>query len=465
MQRIVRIALASTLVLAALPARAATITEKEAHDIAVEAYQYFYPLVTMEVTRRQSTNVADTKTPGRGPMNTFTNIREFPTAEFRGVVRPNFDTLYSIAWVDLSHGPVLVTAPATKDRYYMLAMLDMWSDVFAVPGKRTTGTEAAKFALVPPGWSGALPAGAERVEAPTNFVWIIGRVQTNGVADYPAVHAIQDGFSIEAIAVAGAKPAPAATAIDPNVDMKTPPLHQVNAMDAESYFAFATAVAKANPPHATDWSILQRMARIGIVPGKTFDASKLDPVLRRAIASGARDGLAQMHAKVPSFAPRRNGWLIGIDTMGVYGDSYLKRAVVAMVGLGANQPEDAVYPMLVTDADGKPLDAAGHYAIHFDAAQIPPVDAFWSVTLYDAEGFVVANPLNRFSIGSRDALKFNADGSLDLYVQSASPGADKESNWLPAPASGAMGLTMRLYAPKPEVLDGRWVPPPVQRVK
>jgi hypothetical protein len=152
------------------------------------------------------------------------------------------------------------------------------------------------------------------------------------------------------------------------------------------------------------------------------------------------------------------------DTMGVYGNFYLKRAIIALVGLGANQPEDAVYPLNVSDADGRPVTAENKYVLHFSKDELPPVDAFWSLTMYDAEGFQVANPLNRFAIGDRDALKFNADGSLDLYIQSESPGPDNEANWLPAPKNGTLGLTMRLYAPRPQVIDGLWNPPAIKRM-
>jgi len=176
------------------------------------------------------------------------------------------------------------------------------------------------------------------------------------------------------------------------------------------------------------------------------------------------DGLKLMKDKVPTLARVVNGWQMNTDTMGVYGNFYLKRAVVAMIGLGANQPEDAIYPMNVADADGKPMEGSGKYVLHFAKEEIPPVGAFWSITMYDADGFQVANKLNRFAIGDRDELKFNADGSLDIYIQAESPGADKESNWLPSPAKGKLGITMRLYAPKPQALDGRWNPPAVRKV-
>ena len=438
-------------------------TPQEAHDIAVEAYIYFYPIVLVDITRRQLTNMEPAKMGGRGPMDTFSNIRTFPNAKFREVVRPNFDTLYSSGWLDLTKGPAIVSVPDTQGRYYLLPMLDMWSDVFAVPGKRTSGTQAANFAVVPPGWTGELPAGVARIQSPTPYVWIIGRTQTNGPADYAAVHKVQDGYRITPLAQWGKPPQPVQVSIDPTVDMKTPPKTQVDAMKPADYFHYAAEVMKVEPPHVTDWSIIARLGRIGIVPGKSFEVTSLSPALRQAIEQGATDGAKLMVAKAPSMARLVNGWQMNTDTMGVYGNNYLKRAIVAQVGLGANQPEDAVYPMNFADADGKPVMGDGKYIMHFTKAQLPPVGAFWSLTMYDSEGFPVPNPLNRFALGDRDALRYNRDGSLDLYIQHDDPGADKQSNWLPAPARGKLGLTLRLYAPKEEVLDGSWAPPPVQK--
>lgn len=441
------------------------VSEQEAREIAVEAYVYLYPLLSMEVTRKVTTNLEAGRKPAYGPPNSFSHIRSFPPADFREVVRPNFDTLYSTGWLDLTRGPVVVSTPDTGGRYFLLPMLDMWSDVFAVPGRRTSGTAAASYAVVPPGWSGKLPKGIERIDAPTSYVWIIGRTQTNGPADYEAVHRIQDGYRITPLAQWGKKTAPPKAVVDPSVDMKTEPLRQVNEMPAARYFSDGMALMKANPPHATDWSQLARMKRLGLEPGRPFDLAKADPVVRAALEAAPGAGLKLMQAKIPTLARVVNGWQMNTDTMGVYGNYYLKRAIIALVGLGANQPEDAIYPINVADADGKPMEGSRKYVLHFDKDQLPPASAFWSVTMYDAEGFQVANALNRFAIGDRDALKYNADGSLDLYIQSASPGADRESNWLPSPAAGRLGVTMRLYGPKAAALDGRWAPPAIVTVK
>ncbi|HJS92967.1 MAG TPA: DUF1254 domain-containing protein [Solirubrobacteraceae bacterium] len=438
------------------------VSAEEAQEIAVEAYVYLYPLVTMEVTRRQMTNLPAGEKPGFGPMDTFSHIREFPSAEFKAVVRPNFDTLYSSAWLDLTEEPRVVSVPDTDGRYYLLPLYDMWTDAFAVPGKRTSGTGPGDYAIVGPGWRGNIPDGVERIQAPTSYVWIIGRTQTNGPRDYDAVNVVQDGFAIAPLSRwpdgAGATEA----RIDPSVDMQTPPLQQVNGMTGADYFARAAALMQLHRPHATDWSTVARMRRIGIIPGEDLRVGEVDLSVQDALKSAPGIALKLMAAKMPTLAQVTNGWQMLTDTMGVYGNYYLKRAIISMAGLGANQPEDAIYPLSVSDADGEPLDGDNDYVMHFAKPELPPVAAFWSVTMYDVDGFQAANPINRFAIGDRDELHYNADGSLDLYIQYEHPGADKESNWLPAPR-GPLGVTMRLYAPKPEALDGRWVPPPIKR--
>ena len=455
---------------AALPARADTTTEQEAHAIGVDAYVYFYPLITMDITRRQLTNASAGSGFGHGPMNTISNVPAYPAADDRVVVRPNFDTLYSVGYLDLTKEPMVVSVPDTHGRYYLLPMLDMWSDVFASPGWRTTGTQAGNFLVAPPGWRPdlrarfaeefKLPAGTRRIDAPTPYVWIIGRTKTDGPADYDAVHEIQAGYKITPLSGWGKPPQPAASAPDPGIDMKTPPKVQVDTMPAAQYFAYAADLLKLHPPHITDDPIVARMRRIGLEPGKSFDLASADAAVQRGLVSAPADGQKLMAWKVPTLARVANGWSMNTDTMGVYGNYYLKRAIVAQVGLGANLPEDAIYPLNLADDTGKPLDGTNAYMLHFDKSTLPPVDAFWSITLYDTDGFQVANVLNRFAVSSWMPFKYDADGSLDLYFQSESPGADKEANWLPAPKK-PFTLTMRLYAPMSAALTGKWNPPPV----
>jgi len=424
--------------------------------LSYEAALYFYPLVIMDVTRRQIINTPAGTKPGFGPPNRFHHIPAFPTADFRAVVRPNFDTLYSSAWLDLTAGPVILHAPDTDNRYYLLPMLDMWTDVFASPGKRTTGTAAQDFVVAPPGYRGQPPEGLPAITAPTPYVWIIGRTQTNGPADYSAVHNVQAGYSIT---VTGQAPE---HTIDPDYDTTTEPLRVVNGMDPLDFLSHATDLLAVNPPHPTDFSQLARLAHLSIVPGQPFDAKRFDAGQRADIEAGWKAARHDMASAGPKMGTRVNGWNIVTQNVGVYGNAYITRAVVALVGLGANQPEDAVYPLLTADACGEPLTGEHDYVIHFDPGQLPPAAAFWSVTMYDSEGYQAANEINRFAIGDRDPLMFNADGSLDLYLQHTNPGPERESNWLPAPF-GPLGVTMRLYAPKREAFDGTWTPPPVHR--
>lgn len=440
------------------------ITEQKAYEIGLEAYHYLYPLIIMDITRRVTTNYESGVKPAMGPMNTFHHMRAFPPSDFREVVRPNFDTLYSSAWLDLTQEPVILSVADTGDRYYLLPMLDMWSDVFAVPGKRTSGTQAANFAIVPQKWQGELAEGVERIESPTPYVWIIGRTQTNGVNDYEAVHKVQDGYKITLLSQWGKEVETVKAVIDPTVDMTTDPMTQINNMSAAKYFSYGAELMKVNPPHITDWSIIARLKKIGIESGKSFDFDQASPTVKTALQLAVVDGMQIMKAKIPTLARVVNGWQMNTDTMGIYGNFYLKRAIIALVGLGANQPEDAIYPLNLCDVDGQTITGDNNYILHFEKEELPPVEAFWSLTMYDAEGYQVANQLDRFAIGDRDNLKFNPDGSLDLYIQHESPGEDKESNWLPAPAQGKLGITMRLYAPKAQAIDGRWNPPVIKRV-
>lgn len=455
---------------AAVPSTAGALTQDEADAIATEAYVYFYSLVTMDLTRKQLTNVKAGSKGWGAPPNWFDNVHAYPTADDKTVVRPNFDTLYSSAWLDLTDGPLVISVPDTNGRYYLLPMLDMWTNIFASPGWRTTGTEAQTLLITPPGWradanaakTANLPEDIQHIVAPTPYVWIIGRIKTDGPPDYPAVNKIQDDLRIWPLSKFGQALEAPKIKIDPDIDMKTPPKIQVDTMPGDRFFTYAAELLKVIPPHDTDQPILARMKRLGIEPGKSFDFDNTDPIVKRAIEKAPKAGLELMAWKTPRLAEVVNYWSMNTDTMGVYGNYYLKRAIVTQVGLGANQPQDAIYPLNLGDKDGKPLDGTNNYTVHFDKDQIPPANAFWSVTLYDPKGYQVANSLNRFAVSSWMPFEYDEDGSLDLYFQNESPGKDKEANWLPAP-KGPFNLTMRLYAPKPDALTGKWTPPPVTK--
>jgi hypothetical protein len=438
---------------------------REAVAIGTDAYIYGYPLVTMEMTRRVMTNVSS-PSGKNAPMGQFANLRDYPTAAFHDVTAPNADTLYSAAWLDLSREPYMLGIPDAHGRYYLMPMLDAWTTVFQDPGTRTTGTKAQLYAITGPGWKGSLPGGVVEYKSATNLVWIIGRTYCTGTPeDYRKAHDFQDRLSLVPLSSYGRSYSPPPGRVDPNVDMKTAVRDQVNALDAEAYFKLMAELMKNNPPAAADAPFVAKMARIGLVPGQDFDITKLDSATAAAIRKVPELAQAKIKMGMATIATSVNGWDVMLKT-GVYGTDYLDRAVIAYAGLGANRPDDAVYPTSPATADGKPYDGANKYVMHFDKGKLPPVRGFWSLTMYDDQFFFVDNPLNRYTLSERNQLKFNSDGSVDLYLQAANPGPEKESNWLPAPR-GRFVLMLRLYWPDetaPTILNGTWKPPAVQRL-
>lgn len=438
--------------------------EKEGLEAGIEAVAYGFPLVIMDATRRKLTNVA-APTAMMAPVNQFAHVTAFPDASFKDVVRANVDTLYSVAWLDLSAEPVVLGVPDTKERYYLMPMIDAWTNVFASPGKRTTGTGAGHFAVTGPGWTGTLPEGVQELKSPTNMVWIIGRTQTNGPKDYPAVHALQARYSLTPLSSFGKPYTPPAGVVDPAVDMTLAPIDAVTKMSTAEYLdAMATLLAQ-NPPPAADAPVVEKLAKLGVVAGQKFDAAGLDPAFAKGLARALPAAIERLTAASKESGAPVNGWRIPSMKLADFGTDYGTRAVVALVGLGANLSADAVYPSAYVDGDEAPLSGAHSYVLHFDKGQEPPARAFWSITMYDPQSFFVDNPLNRYALSSWMPFERNADGSLDLLVQAASPGKEKEANWLPAPA-GEFNLTLRIYWPSdtpPSILDGTWQPPALRK--
>jgi hypothetical protein len=432
--------------------------------LATDAYIFGYPLVTMEVTRRVITNVARPEGT-KAPMGQIIKLREYPTPAFTDVTAPNADTLYTTAFFDVSNEPWVLSIPDMKGRYALFPMLDGWTTVFQVPGKRTTGTAAQTYAITGPGWKGTLPPGVHEYKSPTNIVWLLGRIYCTGTPeDYKAVHELQDQCKLVPLSAYGKSYTPPEGKADSSIDMKTAVRDQVNRMDAQAYFTLLAQLMKTNPPTAADAPEVARFARIGLVPGKDFDASKLNADFVKRIPQVGFDRI-MLQFKVNKEVKDINGW--GFTTkIGVYGTDYLMRALVTAIGLGANRPQDAIYPTSLKDAEGKAYDGANKYVMRFPQGQLPPVRGFWSITMYDDKYFFVSNPINRYSISARQKLKENSDGSTDLYIQKDSPGPDKESNWLPAPG-GKFILMMRTYWPNensPSIINGSWKVPPVKKV-
>jgi hypothetical protein len=429
----------------------------------LEAYLYGFPLIMMDLTKDAATAVP---TAGEitAPVNQFAVMTKYPGASFRAVVRTGLDTLFATAWADLDKEPLVLSVPDTNGRYYVIALFDMWSNVFASIGKRTTGTGAASFLIAGPGWQGTPPADVKQTfRTPTRFVWVNGQMQANGPQDYAVVNALQKQYKLTPLSAWG-RPydPPAKVPVAAGIDTKTP-LVQVQSMDAGAFFGRLARLMKDNPPVPADGSMVEKLKTLGIEPGKDFDISKIDPDTAKGLqrAMGAFEKLHEGVKKLKT----ENGWIVIPKDFANYGTDYETRAGIALVGLGGILPHDVVYPTAFLDGDGKPLDGANRYVLHFEKGQTPPTNATWSVSMYDPEGFYVPNAINRFNLAPWMPLKFNADGSLDLSIQANSPGADKEANWLPAPASGAFNLTVRIFWPPEAVLDGTYKLPPIKKVQ
>lgn len=437
---------------------------EQAVSDAVDAYIYGYPLVTMDMTRKFMTNYA-TLQGSRGPMGQIIKLRNYPAVEDHAVTAPNADTLYTQAWLDVSKEPWVFSVPDMGDRYFLLPMLDGWTDVFQVPGKRTTGGKAQTYVITGPGWSGTLPAGVTEYKSPTGIVWILGRIYCIGTPeDYAKVHALQDKFSLVPLSSYGKPYTPLPGEVDNALDMKTGVRDQVNALGVNEYFTYLAKLMKTNPPLLDDVPMVAKMTSIGVVSGQDFDPSKLGAFDKEAIKAVPKLAQVKIMEYFKKAAVPVNGWTYLVENIGVYGTNYIQRALVTAIGLGANRPQDAIYPTSEKDADGNAYDGNKHYVMHYDEGQFPPVNGFWSLTMYDASFFFVPNPINRYTLSARNKFVTNPDGSIDLYLQSDSPGKAKEANWLPTPKAKFIPM-LRLYWPKetpPSIIDGTWKPPGVK---
>jgi hypothetical protein len=419
----------------------------------------------MDMTRKRFTNVASPDA-AHAPMGQLLKLRTYPAVDNHAVTAPNADTLYTTTWLDLSKEPWIFGIPDMGDRYYLMPMLDGWTDVFQVPGKRTTGGKAQTYALTGPGWSGTLPAGVTEYKSPTNMVWILGRIYCTGTPeDYAAVHALQDKFTLVPLSSYGKPYTPPPGVVDPSATDESKSVRDlVDAMDITTYFNYLAQLMKTNPPTADDAPLVARMAKIGLVPGQDFDPGKLGVFDKEAIRVVPKTSQLKVMAHFKEAGRDVNGWLVATKA-GLYGTDYIQRALITAIGLGANRPQDAIYPTSQKDAAGKEYEGASNkYVMHFDKGQFPPVNGFWSMTMYDANYFFVPNPINRYTVSSRNKFVTNADGSVDLYLQADSPGKAKEANWLPAPKAKFIPM-LRLYWPKetpPSLIDGSWNPPPVK---
>ena len=445
------------------------LTPQEAQKIGVDAYIYGYPLITSDVTEEAFVNVkAPDPETFQAPLNQFVSLPKYPPADYHGVTAPNADTLYTAAFLDVSKEPIVLSYPDMHGRYFLFPIYSQWTNVIGAPGTRTLGTGPQTIAITGPTWQGTLPQGiTQQVKSPTNSAFIIGRVYAQATAeDYAAVNALQKEFKLVPLSSFGKPYVPPAGTIDPQApSVKDIVRNLVGAMDTKTYFSMLARSMVLNPPVLPeDAPMVAEMAKIGLEPGKPFDPGKLTPDAQQALADVEKIAYAQIAEQQKKGGKTVNGWLVTTGT-GAYGTNYLWRAGIAAFGWGANLSEDAVYPSTKTDAGGATLVGVNTYIVHFDKGEMPPVDGFWSITMYDSEYYFYPNPLNKLTVSLRDDPKFNTDGSLDLYFSHEKPANAPEANWLPAPA-GQFILMLRMYWPKetpPSILDGTWSPPVVKK--
>jgi hypothetical protein len=438
--------------------------EEVANILGLLGYVYGYPLVIMDITRQVLTAAPAPNSEGTAaPINQFAKMPHYVSPDFKNVVRISLNSLWSTGFLDLDKEPIVLSVPDAKDRYYVMSMMEMWTNVFGSIGKRTTGTAPGNFLIVGPNWEGAAPADIKQTfRSPTRYAWVLGQTQANGPDDFAAVIAIQNEYKFMPLSAWG-KPytPPANVAVDASVDVNTTPVDQVARMDAGTFFKRLALLMKENPPAAADKRALEELKLLGVEPGKDFDISKIDPAVARGLQRAVKEVPAKMQEGV-SKMKTVNGWMDPTN-LGRYGTDYDTRAGIAWLGLGADMKEDTIYPTAYVDGEGKPLDSANKYVMHYEKGELPPTNGTWSVSQYQGN-FYVRNALNRYAIAPWMPLKFNADGSLDIYLQAQSPGPDKEANWLPTP-SGLFNVTIRNYWPRKEAFDGTYKNPPIKRVQ
>ncbi len=422
---------------------------KRAFDVGLRAYVYGLPLLNQ-------TRVIEIF-----PANRPINVTRLSNPAQRLVVLPNVDTVYTVARLQLGDGPLVLGVPDLRGRYYTMQFLDAYTNSFAYVGRRTTGTRSGRFAIVPPRWRGRLPRGVKSIRSPTPVVWMLGRTLVDGPADLPAVNAIQRGYTLTPLARLGGAPNPAIFL--PSSALQPDPLPE-----GLAFFDAMGVAMRENPPPRRDRALIRSFRRLGIGAGLKTSARRLSAATRAglaaAVSTGPRLVASYGRRQARTSARRNNGWELAERGIGDFGRKFLLRADISERALGANIRAEAVYPLTSTDRRGRPLSGANRYVLRFKRGQLPPVNAFWSLTLYGPDRFLVENPIRRYAIGNRSpGLRRNADGSLDVLLQRTAP-AGREANWLPAPA-GRFSLALRLYEPKRSVLNERWPLPTITRVR
>ena len=401
------------------------------------AWLYSLPLIEMARVRSLAAKAASV----RGGINSFMHSRALATPDARAVTSPNVDTLYSSAFIDLGNGPASVTLPSTGNRYFSLQLLDMYTNNVAVLGTRTIGGAGGRFTLTGPGFT----SGADAVRVPTPWLWALARIGVDDPDALEEAHRIQDGIILEAH-----PPRAVGEFAHRNADWA-------------AYFTSAAALLAENPPPAADQPLFQRIAPLGLDPAHAFDTSRFTAAERQEVGQGVAEARQFLETIPPVHGT--DGWVYPPADLGIFGQRYVFRARVALMGLAALPCAEAMYMTAVTPG-GTTLFDQGDWRLHFASGQFPPVAGFWSLTMYEAtrdrQFFLTENPLHRYAIGDRTkGLAYNSDGSLDIWISRRDPGPEKTANWLPAPAAGPFRLSLRAYLPKPALLDGTYRLPPL----
>ena len=441
-----------------------SITPAEARRISQEGFLFGMPLVYINLSAEVGSNVPEPQG-RRSPTNQFAHYRDFPDASSREVVGPNRDTLYSFAWIDLSAEPLILSVPEMGDRYWSMMVLDAWNDVPAAPGSRTAGGKGGNFLIAGPNWNGEIPAGLTAHRISSNIGAVAGRTYTTGTPeDVAAAHTLQDQYILTPLSMWGTEyRLPVDVPVKPGVDASNTIQAQVMGMSPEVFFNQLAALLVDNPPRQADSPTIAQLAKLGITAGSEIKLGDFDPEIQTAINAGFMDGWKELQSYKDKMGEKINGWQLTYD-LGRYETKYAYRAAWTFMAIGGLPVEDALYPLAREDGDGQRLTGANNYTLYFSRDQVPPVDAFWSLTVYDGESFLVDNPIDRYSLSSRDEMNYGDDGSLTIYLQHESPGKDKVTNWLPAPDGEIGFLALRLYVPRQQVIDRTWEPPPVERV-
>jgi len=448
------------------------LTPKEVQEIAIDAYIYGYSLITSEVVRVQMSNVPKIEET-RAPTGAFFNLKRYPPTDYHVVSSPNADTLYSCAWLDLSE-PQVFSHPEIKHRFFTFELADLWMTVQDSVGVNTSGSQAMTYLFTGPGWKGKVPAGMTHISFPTRYMFILGRTYSlDTKEDLEKLHALQAQYKVVPLSAYGKPYTFKAPPVNPKpgFSMTEAPQKAILGLGTTGYFNLMTKLIRsAAPPTPEDAPMLARMAKLGIVPGKPFDPSKLDSTVQAALKDVPEMAVERMTAAYESLGKDVNGWRV-TTVGGRFGTNYLDRGAWALKGWPAQLPNVSVFPTTFVDSTGQKLSGARKYTLTFPKGQLPPVNSmgFWSITMYEHTPtglWFHPNPLNKLTVSPRNQLKYNKDRSLTLYFQHESPGMDREANWLPAP-EGPFALTLRIYWPNtepPSILDGTWQPPGVVRV-